>query len=410
MTENQTSSLGKLNAIIKKTKDISFYKSKIQLEYMEKETDVSRLPITTKEDLREISAVEMITSSKFDLYEYHESFGTTGIPVSTWLTKNDFNAYVNQLEETPFEMNAEDIVLIRFPYSISVPAHIFTEFVRRKGACVVPVSKATVIAPYPRVNSFLKKLDVTILCCMPQEAFILKAVALKMGLDLKKELKKLRALFVAGEMLSSSRKRRLEEEWGVPVYEFYGTTETGNLATSCELGKFHCSVNHFYFEALNYYDKSPVPLGEKGMLYVTTLSKENFPLLRYEVGDIVEMNNGCKCGNTAPVLHHHGRWQNSITYNGNLITQREIEEQIFTLPADIVSNFYRIISKKEGIEIHLESLNYEDSNILNKIESSITLDIPFKVRLFPVEGIQNISSLIEYDSYGKPAYFIKENE
>ena len=397
--------INKINGMLAELPSIPFYKSRIPAPRIECGAEISSLPITTKDELRKIPAREMITCPKSSIYEYHESFGTTGIPLSTWFTKNDFDAYVDELDETPFDINNQDIVMIRFPYSISVPAHTFTELVRRKGGCVVPVSKATQIAPYPRVVSLLEKLDITILCCMPLEAFLIKAVADKLGMDVKRQLKSLRALFVAGEMLSTSRKRRLEEEWGVPVYEFYGTTETGNLATSCEFGNLHCSVDHFYFEVLGFTDRKPLSLCEKGLLHTTTLSKENFPLLRYDVGDIVELYDNCICGRHSPVLRHHGRWENSVEYKGKIITHRDIEEQIFRLPDQLAGDFYRVICRKDSLEIHLESPGYQDGSVSREIKDCISLDIPFEIKLFAGECIQNISSLLNYESYGKPVYF-----
>ncbi|HEX9060404.1 MAG TPA: AMP-binding protein [Clostridia bacterium] len=399
--------IDKFNKIMSKAEDISYYKNRITKRHIDDVNEILSIPITTKEDLRSIPALDMITVPKADLYDYHESFGTTGIPVSTWLTENDFNAYVDELDEVSLKINKEDFVLIRFPYSISVPAHIFTELVRRRGGCVIPVSKATKIAPYPRVVNLIKKLDVTILCCMPLEAFIIKAVAENMGVDIKKEFKKLRALYVAGEMLSPARKQRLEYEWGVPVYEFFGTTETGNLATSCEYGNLHCSTNHFHFEILDFESKKPVEANQRGELHITTLSKENFPLIRYGVGDVVEYGGKCKCGNPSPVIRHHGRADNIILHKGHMITQRDLEEQIFSLSSDPAGNFYRIFKKEDKIEIHLESQRYKDADALEEINASIKLEIPFEVTLLPCGHIENISALLEYEAYGKPVYFIK---
>ncbi|RCX20961.1 phenylacetate-CoA ligase [Anaerobacterium chartisolvens] len=406
MGENNISGIESLNSVISRMKAIPFYKRRIPAVSINSKEDIVCMPITLKSDLRKLSALEMITVSKALLYEYHESSGTVGEPMSTWLTENDFNAYVNQLEETCLEIHEDDIVLIRFPYSISVPAHIFTELVKRKGACVVPVSKATKIAPYTRVLNLLGKLEVSILCCLPYEAFLLSDIAKKTGVDIKREFKKLRAICSAGEMMSESRKRRLEEAWGVPVYEFYGTTETGNLAASCKMGNLHCSEKHFCFEVLDFERRERLGFNRKGLLHITTLSKENFPLLRYDVGDIAELREGCGCGNKSPMLCHHGRGSNKAVYKGKIITHREIEEQIMSLPQELAGNFYKIISKKEEIEIHLEAGKHEDKSILKEIESRIGLDIPLKVKLFPKEGIQNISSLIECESYDKPSYFI----
>jgi len=114
---------------------------------------------------------------------------------------------------------------------------------------------------------------------------------------------------LAGELLSQSRRRKLEQMWGIPIYNFYGTTEAGNLASSCKYGNLHCSSGrYFIYEVLDRKTKKEVASGEKGILHITTLSKEAFPLLRYNVGDIVELSHEkCQCGNENPILVHHGR-------------------------------------------------------------------------------------------------------
>ena len=83
------------------------------------------------------------------------------------------------------------------------------------------------------------------------EIFLLGYVAKKMGYDTKKDFS-LRAICTAGEVLSEARRRRLEVLWGVPIYNFYGTTELGNLAVSDNDINLKVSDKNFYLEVLRW--------------------------------------------------------------------------------------------------------------------------------------------------------------
>src|SRR2546423_5156587 len=51
------------------------------------------LPLTTKEDLRAASPWGLVAVEPEELFQYHESYGTTGTPVFSWLTRGDLANY-----------------------------------------------------------------------------------------------------------------------------------------------------------------------------------------------------------------------------------------------------------------------------------------------------------------------------
>jgi phenylacetate-CoA ligase len=399
--------MNQLNKSIQIAKRCSYYNNKINVNAIKNLADIKMLPISTKEELRSLACFDALTTTISELYQYHESFGTTGTPVSTWLTKNDFQNYVSQINESPVNFQKDDIALIRFPYAISVPAHIFSEAIQQRGGCIIPASRASAISPYPRVINLMKKLKVTILCSNPFEAFMLAEIATKMGYSPTEDFS-LRAICVAGEMLSDARRKRLESVWGVPVYNFYGATETGNLATACSYGNLHCSVKHFLFENLHLTTKEPVEDGVKGLMHITTLMKEAFPMIRYDTGDIVEIKESkCLCGNKAPILIHHGRITDCIDVNGTIKTFKELQEAFLDTPPDIIGDNWKIVYKKDHVLFKFESSNTDYNK--DDLKKLVHLDIPFDIEPVKPGEIMDLKELMNITPIGKPIYIEKVN-
>jgi phenylacetate-CoA ligase len=184
--------------------------------------DLRRLPLTPKEDARAASPLGLLAVESDRLFQYHESYGTTGTPTSSWLTRDDFQNYATQINHTAANLNSSDRLLVRFPYAISVPAHIVTHAAHNRGACVIPVSSRTAISPYMRVIDLLGKLQATVICCLPMEAIWLAETAQQMGKDPANDFPHLRGFLVAGELLSDARRSRIADLWHAEIYNLYG--------------------------------------------------------------------------------------------------------------------------------------------------------------------------------------------
>jgi phenylacetate-CoA ligase len=187
--------------------------------------DLPRLPFTSKEDLRRASPFGAVTVPSVELFQYHESFGTTGPVVSSWLTKGDFEAYAQQINQCALNFGPEDLLVNKFPYAISVPAHIVKLAAQNRGACVVNASTLSPVCTYTRALDLMHKLKATVLTCLPTEATLLGAAAICQGLHPARDFQ-LRAIGAAGELLTDARRRRLEALWQCKVYNYFGTTES----------------------------------------------------------------------------------------------------------------------------------------------------------------------------------------
>ena len=84
------------------------------------------------------------------------------------------------------------------------------------------------------------------------------------------------------EFVSIVHRKILQRVFGVPVFNLYGSTETGHLLMENELGDMKASLENDFYEIVE-----PNPSGV-GDLVVTTLTNEVMPLVRYRIGDLAE--------------------------------------------------------------------------------------------------------------------------
>jgi phenylacetate-CoA ligase len=84
------------------------------------------------------------------------------------------------------------------------------------------------------------------------------------------------------EFVSVVHREVIERVFGVPVFNFYGATETGHLLMETVTGAMRANPENVHYEIINA-DKRGI-----GDLVVTTLTNDVMPLVRYRVGDLAE--------------------------------------------------------------------------------------------------------------------------
>jgi phenylacetate-CoA ligase len=382
-----------------------YYAPRLQGVRLESLDDLARLPQTPKEDVRAASPNGLLAVGPEELFQYHETYGTTGDPTSSWLTRADFQNYATQINHAAFDLRPGDRVMVRFPYAISVPAHIVTQAAHDRGACVIPVSTRTTVAPYPRVIKLLQKLEATVMTCLPMEAIWLAEVARQMGLEPARDFPQLRALGTAGELLSDARRARIAELWNVRVYNLYGCTEAGNMAADCEAGRLHLSWDHFYLEALDEATRQPVAPGERGVAVVTTLTRQAMPLVRYVLGDYLRIHAQprCPCGRSAPVLEHYGRDLNRFTFNGQTWYVRDLEGLLLDSPAEAVGNLWLVEVRPAEVHFRVEA-ERPDPALYRRLEERVRdgMGLPLLIDAVPPGTLLDRAWLMRVEPVAKP--------
>jgi phenylacetate-CoA ligase len=115
------------------------------------------------------------------------------------------------------------------------------------------------------------------------------------------------------EFVSGVHRRILERVFRVPVFNLYGSTETGHLLMQDEHGRMQPNLEHAYLET--------VEADEQGVadLVVTTFTNDYMPLLRYRIGDLVQG------GSQGFVVH--GRHRDSLrSGEGHRVTTWDVDQ------------------------------------------------------------------------------------
>lgn len=315
---------------------------------------IQTLPFTTKEDLRKAGTFGHLAVEMKDVAHYHESTGTTGEPSASWFTREDLAAGGRQLKDCGVRLTADDLVLVRFPYALALPAFLMEQAAWQTGAGIVPASSRTAVTPYPKVLDLMKRLGVTVLAGLPREMELLAETARLRGMAAQQDFPSLRAICVAGELLGEKRREHIQRLWGVPVFNMYGSTETANIATMCEYGAMHIVEDDFFVEVLREDGSGPAASGEKGFAAITTLSHQGSPLLRYFNEDMISVEHSpCACGRMGGKLMHYGRSKDRIRLGGTVLDAWDIQEAVYSLSP--VPDAWKVIERENGLHALLDS-------------------------------------------------------
>ncbi len=114
---------------------------------------------------------------------------------------------------------------------------------------------------------------------------------------------KFKAIRSSAEVLWPHQRKIIEETFNSPVYNFYGSRETNNLAAECsEAKRLHLISTWRYIEITD--EKgNPLPDGKVGYIVVTDLSNYAMPFIRYRNEDMGSIDEElCPCGRPSPVL------------------------------------------------------------------------------------------------------------
>ena len=92
----------------------------------------------------------------------------------------------------------------------------------------------------------------------------------------------LKCILCSYEFVSVVHRRMLDRAFGVPVFNLYGSTETGHLLMENARGEMKSGYDTAYLEIVN------AGHDGAGELVVTTLTNDYMPLLRYRIGDLAQ--------------------------------------------------------------------------------------------------------------------------
>ena len=370
-------------------------KAGVKPEDIKELSDISKLPFTTKQDLRDYYPFELLAVPKKDIVRIQASSGTTGKQIVSGYTRRDLDDWANGFARQLMAAGGSDesIVQVSYGYGLftgGLGAHGGAEKV---GAMVVPTSSGNT----ERQIRLMCDLGVTHLCCTPSYAMYLGEAVAEAGVKDKLQLK---AGIFGAEPWTEEMRRNIEEALGIKAYDVYGLTEIMGPGVSYECSQqagMHICEDMFIPEIIDPDTGEVLPEGSFGELVFSTITKEGQPLLRYRTRDLCMLDyTPCKCGRThVRMKKPAGRTNDMLIIRGVNVFPSQIEEVLLKY-GDVVSPNYQIIVGRERnvdtFDINVErQVGYTgdaesvEKKLITKLRSQ--LGIGAKVHLVDVNSI-----------------------
>jgi len=127
----------------------------------------------------------------------------------------------------------------------------------------------------------------------------------------------LKFILCSYEFVSVVHRRIIQRVFNVPVFNLYGSTETGHLLIENERDEMKASYENVFYEIAEADERGI------GHLIVTTLTNDFMPLVRYRVGDLVQRREEPYATN---YLVHGPARDTMIRSDGHLVTTLEIDQ------------------------------------------------------------------------------------
>jgi len=169
--------------------------------------------------------------------------------------------------------------------------------------------------------------------------------------------------------------KQIKQVFDAPVASSYGTTETGYVFMQCEQGKFHQNTE---FCRVDFQPLKPEHGGPfLGRILVTTFKNPWYYIVRFDVGDLVRMDESgsCSCGRKSGLTLSavEGRTNDvTLTCSGRLVTMRELDNALSELGGideyqlrqeTPITHHLRLVTQRAD----KKNLNQEATEILKKL-------------------------------------------
>ncbi len=385
--------------------NVPYYRNKLQERGLGPDSiksidDISKLPFTTKSDLRDTYPFGMFAVPMSEIVRLHASSGTTGKSTVVGYTRSDVSTWSEVMARTLTSAGAgrNDFIQIAYGYGLFTGGLGLHYGGEKIGASVIPVSGGNT----NRQLQIMRDFGSTILACTPSYALYLAEAIQENGIN-RDELK-LKAGVFGAEPWTENMRREIETKLKVKAIDIYGLSEVigPGVAFECdEQDGLHISEDHFYPEIIDPDTLQVLPEGSLGELVFTTITKEGLPLIRYRTRDLTRLHySKCKCGRTLVRMEKClGRSDDMLIIRGVNLFPSQIETVLLEMSE--IKPHYRIIVDRVNnldtleLQVEVDEKFFQDkisqlqnlrSRLQDNLESAIGLGI--KVTLVEPKTIE----------------------
>ena len=376
--------------------------------------DLRKIPYTTKDDLRNAYPYGLLSVDTDDVVRIHVSSGTTGIPTVIYHTTEDLDNWTELSARSIIATGAgrKDVFQNMMTYGLFTGGLGLHYGAERVGMLVIPASSGNT----QRQLKLMKDFQTSAVHATP--SYMLHLHATMQEGDIKLSDLNLQKAFVGAEPHSENVRLKIEELYGMDVYNSYGLSEMNGpgVAFECVYKEgMHVWEDAYIMEVIDTDTSSPKSDGEEGELVFTTLKRTATPLLRYRTRDLSFVYPGtCECGR----IHRRigrikGRTDDMLIINGVNIYPSQIEEAIMRLPE--IGNNYQIVVEKSGAldrltvktEVH-KGIFSDDTRDMNSLRRRAVDSLRSSIVITPVVEFHEAGVLPVQEGKAKRVFDMRE--
>lgn len=328
--------------------------------------DITKLPFTDKQDLRDYYPYGLFAVPMHDVVRIHASSGTTGKQTVVGYTKNDLAIWGEVMARTlgGGGVTADDIGHISYGYGLftgGLGGNIGSETI---GCATIPASTGNT----RRQVTILTDFKPTFILCTPSYALTIAEYIEDNKIPL--ESLSLRAGFFGAEPWTEAMRHEIERKLNLKSYDIYGLSEVigPGVAYECEAQDgLHVAEDHFMFEIIDPDTGLQLPDGEYGEIVFTCITKEALPLIRYRTRDVgCKITAPCSCGRTHVRMGKpKGRTDDMLIIRGVNVFPSQIESVLVNF--EEVAPYYQLVVERENnrdkltVLVEMTEANFTDS-------------------------------------------------
>lgn len=334
----------------------------IDVERIKTVEDISKLPLTSKQELRDSYPLKAACVPKEKIVRIQMSGGTTGQPVIIPYTRHDVEQWKEMMLRAFYlaGITSRDVIQITPAFGLWNGGFGFHFAADAINAFVIP------IGPGNTRNQvrFMKDFSTTVLAGTASYPIRIAEVAEEMGIDVA-ELS-VEKLILGAEPWSGEMRKQIERIFSAKAYDIPGLTEMGGVGTvgfECpERNGLHMWEDNYIVEIIDPETGEVLEDGEEGEVVYTALNREGMPLIRYRSGEIsrIESREKCECGiEHVTIRRIRGRTDDMIIYKGAKFYPSDIE----SILAEHGVRHYKIVLSNGSLEILYEGDERTSSKI-----------------------------------------------
>jgi len=334
--------------------------------------DLSKLPFTYKQDLRDTYPYGLFAVPKDRLARIQASSGTTGKMTVVGYTRRDIDDWAEDAARaiTAAGGTKEDYVHVSYGYGLFTGGLGLHYGAERLGATAIPVSSGNT----KRQIDILRDFGSNILCCTPSYAMYIGETLHEMGVDPASI--NLRAGIFGAEPWSIEMRLEIEKLLQIKAYDIYGLSEVMGPGVSFECEEqtgMHINEDKYITEIIDPDTGEVLPEGSQGELVFTCIRKEALPLIRYRTRDIASLSRAkCSCGRTLIKMSKPcGRTDDMLIIRGINVFPSQIESVLLDLNL-VTPNYLLVVDRVDNLdtlEVQVEMTGEMFSDTVRNMEN-----------------------------------------